>query len=256
MKKLSIAIVTFNSEEVIGKCLESIRKFIPNDLYTVYVYDNASTDLTIQKISQFKDIDLKVILGKNNIGFGSAHNELFKAITTPYVLVLNPDTEFIDNQLGNALEFLEANNSVGILTFKMLDANRNLFFNCHRYPSFLNLVLRRIPLPWFNSLHIEYSYMKNDYSKIFEVDWCSGAFLLIRAKVFGDKQLFDNKYFMYFEDVDICKNVWKMNYKVIYYPTGQIIHHWKQESKRSFKLKKYLIFSMLYYFKKWGFKLF
>ncbi len=256
MKKLAISIVTFNSEQVISKCISSIAKFLSPDFYTLYIYDNASTDSTIEAIKKFTDIDVKILPGKTNIGFGRAHNEILKQVLSPYILVLNPDTEFLDSELIAATKYLDEHNSVGLLTFKMLDSNQKLFYNCHRYPSLMNLILRRIPFSLFKSEQIKYSYMDIDHNKIFEVDWCSGAFLLIRSKLFKAKEFFDEKYFMYFEDVDLCKSVWNRNYKVIYYPNGKFFHHWKQESRQSFKLKKYLVISMLYYFKKWGFKLF
>lgn len=219
MKKLTISVVNYNAGEHLIRCLDSLRKIKEEIEFDVYVVDNNSSDGSIES-SKKKFPNFNYILNTENLGFGKAHNLALKKAKTPYVLVLNPDTQIPPETLVKMLEFMEENPQVGIASPRVEKADGSLDVASHR----------GFPTPWASFL---YYFLKNDrlyhltdrdMTKTHEVDSVVGAFMLIRKSVLEIVGYFDEDYFLYGEDIDLCFRVKKAGFKVMYVPSVKVLH--------------------------------
>ncbi len=220
MAKLTISIVNFNDGEFLIKCLESLEKVKNEVSLDIYVVDNASSDGSIDK-AQKKFPNYNFILNKENLGFGKGHNLILKNLKSDYVLVLNPDVEVGKGVLSTLVAFLDNHPEVGAISPKVVLNNGQIDWASHR----------GFPTPWaaLNYYFLKddslYHLSKMDMSKPHEVDAISGAFFLTRKSVLNQVGLFDESYFMYGEDLDLCFRIKKAGFKIMYLPEVSIIHH-------------------------------
>ncbi len=219
MKKLTISIVNYNAGEYLINCLDSLRKIKNEFDFDVYVVDNNSTDGSIEKAKE-KFPDFNFISNKENLGFGKAHNLVLKKADTPYILTLNPDSEVPSKTLPFIFDFMEKNPDAGISSPKVEKSDGFLDIASHRgFPtplaSFLYFFLKNDRL---------YHLTDRDMSKTHEVDAVVGAFMFIRKSVLEKVGYFDEDYFLYGEDLDLCFRAKKAGFKVMYLPEVKIMH--------------------------------
>lgn len=219
MKKLTISIVNYNAGKYLIKCLSSLKEVGSEIDFDVYVVDNDSTDGSIKEAQKMFP-QFNFIQNTENLGFGKAHNLVLKKAKTPYVLTLNPDCEVLTGTLKYMVNFMDKNSDVGISTCRIEKADGSLDIASHR----------GFPTPWASFL---YFFFKNDrlyhltdrpMNKIHEIDSGVGAFLLIRNSTLGKIGYFDEDYFLYAEDIDLCFRVKEAGQKVMYVPEVKIIH--------------------------------
>ncbi len=257
MVDLSIIIVSWNVKDLLKKCLASIYKNQANLSSEVFVIDNASNDGTPEMIkNNFPQV--KLIVNKKNLGFAAANIQGIKQGQGNYFLILNPDTEILDNTLEKMVSFMETNNKIGIASCRHLNSDKTLQKSVRRLPRLLPILLILTKLA---KIMPDLSVLKNyfasdfDYGKTQPAEQVAGSFFLIRRKTIDEIGLFDPKFFLWFEEVDFCKRALAANWQVWYYAQGQIIHHGGQSFAQHLTWKKQLIFfkSAWYYFKKHGF---
>lgn len=230
MQMLSTIIITYNSQEILN-CLTSIYSTITTHFETIVV-DNNSSDDSVEKIrEQFPE--LKIIKNNINKGYGAACNQAIKVAQGKHILILNPDIVLEENTVEELLKYIEQNREAKIVSCKLKNADGTVQDSFRKFPTIASLILRQ-----FISKNIK------ELTAPTKVDWVSGAFMLMR-----DKYYFDEKFFLYFEDVDLCKTVGD----VYYYPLISATHLARRESKRNFKLAIIHAKSALKYFSKHGF---
>ena len=249
--KLSIIIVSHNSSSFIGSCLTSLihSRLKSTDFFVV---DNNSSDDSLALIKHLYPF-VKIIENKKNFGFATACNQAIQQTKSDYVLLLNPDVYVQKNTLQLLLNYMDKHPSVGISACKLLYENGNLQYSCRTFGS----VLSRILATFSPKSAKVASYLMKDYDhkEPKKVDWLIGAFLLINKKVFRDVTLLDERFFLYFEDVDLCKRVAAAGWDVVYYPKAVATHTYKQASKRFFSKEQfYHLKSMFQYYMKHGWK--
>lgn len=222
--KLSIIIVNYNVTELLRKCLLSIQKFVSDIEYEVIVIDNLSPDTSWKNlIAEFTDF--KFIEHPENAGFAVANNTAAKHASGEYLLILNPDTEFEGFYMKNLLDFADAQEKFGCLGIRMHDTCGN----------FLPESKRSVP-DMFNSFEKLFtsfrknnskSYYRNDIHEnaVAEVDVVTGAFCLVKKSVYEKIGGFDEAYFMYGEDIDLCYSIQRFGYKNFYYGKSSLLHH-------------------------------
>jgi GT2 family glycosyltransferase len=234
---VSIIIVSWNTEELLKKCIESILRYSQNIEYEIIVVDNASTDNTTEMVTKNFPI-VKLIANKKNLGFAKANNQGIQISTGKYVLLLNPDTEFIDESLDRAIEKLTDDN-IGVLGCKLLNTDKSIQPSVRRFPRVLDIIAILIKLhKLFPSLLNKYLTKNFNYSHEQEVDQVMGAFFFVPRIVFDKIGLLDEGYFIWFEEVDFCRRAKREGYKVIYFPETQIIHHGSQSFAQAMTWQK------------------
>ena len=241
---LSIVIVSFNVEELLVKCLESIEKYSKGITKEVIVVDNNSSDNAVLRIRKdFPKVTL--IANKKNMGFSKANNQALRIAKGKYLLVLNPDTELKNDTLSKMIKFMDENREVAVSTCRVELADGFLDRDCRRH----------FPTPWRSFCHFSNLSKIFPKSKIFdqyyigympdnieqEVDACAGAFMMIRAEALKKVGYFDEDFFFYGEDLDWCFRFKEAGYRIIYTPITKIIHYKGASSgikKSSQKLSK------------------
>lgn len=223
MKKLpevDITIVNYNGGEVILECLKSIFSLKDNLDLTVWVVDNDSKDESVEGIrKKFPRVNL--ILNQENVGFGRAHNQALKKAKGDYALILNPDTRIESGVIEELVGYLNSHSDIGAITPKIVFENGKADLTAHRgFPT---------PLAAFKYyiLKDESLYHLTDRmsDQPHEVDSIGGAFFLTPRAVLDKVGVFDEDYFMYAEDIDLCLRIKKAGFKVIYYPGREVLHY-------------------------------
>lgn len=225
--KLSIVIPTYNANEWIQGCIDSIRQHGPRYDYEIIVVDDNSTDDTPEIVrQQFPDV--RLFSNEKNVGFGKTANVGLRASAGEYVLVLNNDTWVHEGALERLIEYLDRHSSVGIVGPKVLSADGSLQQQCRR----------RIPTPAAALLYFTgvanlfpanprvagYLMTASDENATTEVDAVSGACLMVRRAVMDQIHGFDEEYYLYGEDMDFCWRTKLAGWKVVYYPKAAITH--------------------------------
>lgn len=251
-KKLTCSIVVYENDE--KKLIQAIESFLNTTLHVkLYVIDNSLTDY--YKFLQDK-YDLEYIYLGKNMGFGAAHNIIIKRIMKQdgLHLIMNPDVYFSKNTMEQLCEFINSDNKIGLVMPKVLNIDRTIQYNCKLLPKPYNLMIRRF-FNFFTNLldksNEQYEMRFTDYNAIMEVPYLSGCFMLIRNEVFREVGLFDERFFLYAEDIDLSRRI-HQKYKTMYYPKVEIFHYHEKGSYKSLKLLYYNIDSAFKYFNKWG----
>ncbi len=168
-----------------------------------------------------------------NVGFGAGNNIGFRMAKGEYVMCANPDLTFFPGEMEKLIAFADAHPKIGIASPKLLNPNRTIQRNFHRFPNLMIPLYRRTFLgrtPWGKRAISNYQMHDFDGDDVRDVDGLFGAALLIRRKALEEIGHFDEKFFMYFEDIDLCRRAWEKGWCVCYIPTAAIVHYHQRES--------------------------
>ncbi|HQA64130.1 MAG TPA: glycosyltransferase family 2 protein [bacterium] len=256
--KITIIIVSWNVRELLTECLKSIfnQPLVASGAVEVFVVDNASGDGSTEMVkNDFSEVNL--IANQENLGFAKANNQALKRAKGEYILILNPDTKLPSNSLAQALEFMTNRQTIGIMGCQLLNSDGSVQPSIRRLPTWWPIFLLLIKAPKiFKNIKAVNHYLATDfdYSTEQEVEQVMGAFMLIKKEVFDKVGLFDEKFFIWFEEVDLCRRVRQAGYKIWYTPNLKIIHYGGASFTQQKLIKKQWLFfkSAWYYFRKKG----
>ncbi len=255
MKLSVITVTTLNVASIIGAQIESVRKHLGSMELEQIIVDNGSADNIKKVVAGYPEI--KFIENGKNLGFGAANNIGYKIATGDYILFLNPDNQIVAGTLEQLCQKMEQNKEVGLLSVKLihLDGSFNDGAKPRRYPKLFDQLLLLLKLPHLFPKILDHYLMKDFNPEIEqEVDTVRGAFMLVRKQTLDKLGFaFDPRYFIWFEDVDLCREVKKMGLKVVYTPAVSCVDLVGQSFKQQNNLWKQKIFtaSMVQYFQKW-----
>lgn len=220
--KLSLIIVSYNVQHFLELCLQSVQEALKNIDSEVIVVDNASADDSCKVVAdKFPSVNL--IANNDNLGFSKATNQGVAIAKGEYVLILNPDTVVGENTLKNALNFAEKQSDFGALGVQLIDGKGD----------FLPESKREIPTPkisFYKMLGWTKNNSKNYYANYLSADENGkvavlvGAFMLMKRSVYNEVGGFDERYFMYGEDIDLSYKILKNGYQNYYYGNEKVIH--------------------------------
>ena len=239
MIDISVIIVNYNVKELLEQCIKSIFAASGKLSVEVIVVDNNSFDGSAEFIRQKfpGDLRLKLIESPVNLGFAKANNLGAKEATGEYLLILNPDTILQEDTLDRSLEFYKAGKDIGALTCKLILPNGKLDLACRRsFPTPSVAVYRILGLSRIfpkSKLFGKYNLTYLDENDTYEVDAIVGAYMLIKKDVYEKVKGFDEDYFMYGEDLDLCFRIKKAGYRIFYFPETSIIHYKGESTKKS-----------------------
>ncbi len=249
---LSIIIVNWNTRNLLEKCLISIYEKPQNLDFEVFVVDNASGDKSVEMVKTgFPQI--KLIDNKENFGFAKANNQAIKQARGEFILLLNPDTEILNDSLEKIISFMRSHIEAGIAGCRILNSDHSLQPSVRRLPDLWSQAVILLKLHrLFPKLISHYLISDFDYSKTQEAEQVMGAFFAVRKEIFEKVGNLDEKFYIWFEEVDFCKRVKDYGKKIYYNAEAEIIHHQGQSFKQILSFQKQKIFngSLRYYFKK------
>jgi GT2 family glycosyltransferase len=262
---LSIIIVNYKSRAKTEACLAALESSNLNGIKKeIIIIENNSGDDLDDLPAQYPG--LKLIKSQKNLGMGKGNNLGIEASSGQTILILNPDTRPKPDAVAVLYKYLEGHPGAGLVGPKLLNPDGSRQPSGARFPNFWLPVLRRTFLGDYFKKTRDYLMMEAfDDRKTQAVDWLMGSCLMFHRKLeapSGSKALFfDKRYFMYFEDVDLCRQVWNCGYSVVFLPTAEVIHdHGRGSAKHPWyiapfrdRLTRAHIVSWLLYFIKWGF---
>lgn len=226
---LSVIIVNWNTKELLKECFNSLIADIKHQKkdkeIEIVVVDNGSTDGSVEEIENFKfkianlHSKFKIVLNKSNLGFAKAVNQGIRQTKGEVILLLNSDTKVKLDALGKLLEF-EKKVRPAIIGLRMLNPDGTIQGSVFNLPT----VKRAVEEFWLGrkNTFLKYAPLREEPM---EVEAVSGGAMAISRQVIEKIGLFDERYFMYFEDLDYCKRALKAGFKIWYLPTAQVIHH-------------------------------
>jgi GT2 family glycosyltransferase len=249
--QLTVSIVLFNNAD------EAVKKTIASCLNTslslhLILLDNSSTD-DLKKLA--RNTSIEYIFNNGNLGFGKAHNIAIRNAVeqSNYHLVLNPDVKFEQGILEEIFQFMEAHKDIGQLMPKVFYENGELQKLCHLLPTPVNLIGRRFfeNKHWSKKLNDKYELKGFHYDKCMDVPNLSGCFMFLRCEALKKTGSFDERFFMYMEDVDFTRRM-HASYKTLFYPHVSITHGFEKESYNNSTVLRHHINSAIKYINKWG----
>ncbi len=223
MPELAILIVTWNSQATIRECLNSINKNCQGLSCEVLVWDNASTDQTVEIIKrEFPEI--KLFGSPENLGFARGNNALVDKTNAEFILFLNPDTVVMNDCIQRMLQYIKENKNAVALGPKLLYADGSFQLSYAKFPNLWTELFTKIYQRSANQKRLWVtSYLERNSQKTKEADWVSGACLLTRREALNSVGKFDGNFFLYFEDADLCHRL-KSKGKIIYFPVAEVKH--------------------------------
>jgi len=258
MKDLHIVVVSWNVREELERCLRSLPEACADLTWECVVVDNASVDGSAEMVKNnfTHEPRIGVVKNKINLGFSRACNQGAAHHQARNVLLLNPDTECPANSLKKLVQKIDSNKYIGIIGPKILYPDGSYQQCVWRFPSLVDQFLILLKLhhifPNAKPLH-RYFHKDLNPNQEQEVDQVMGACFLVKASCWNQMHGLDQRYFIWFEEVDACKQAKKNGWKVYYDPSIAIIHYGGQSFAKAFTLKKQMYFndSLLKYMLKW-----
>lgn len=251
---LSIIIVSFNTREILTDCVKSVIKHTTGLDYEIIIVENDSSDNSLQQIKELeqKYPQAKLINAKANLGFGRANNLGAKTARGEYLLFLNSDTLIFDNAIKESLDAVKKNSRCGVFSCKLLNANKTVQASGGHFPTLGNVFAWQFfidDLPLVGTLIPSFHPKLSSYKQNREMDWVTGAFMIIPKIVFDKVGGFDENIFMYTEEMELCFRIRKLGYKTFYHTTPAIIHLGGASGGSIFALTNE-IKNMIYFWKK------
>jgi GT2 family glycosyltransferase len=236
-KFLSIIVVSFNTRDILRNCLNSVREHGKGIDHEIFVVDNASSDGSADMVAEeFPEADL--ITSPKNVGFAAGNNLALKKASGRFLLLLNSDAYLVPGTLESTLRFMEENTKCGILGVKLVGEDGKAQPSARMLPNawLKFLVISGIAANFPNSRILggpDYPWW--DHRDVREVGWVPGAYFLIRKEVIDKIGLLDERYFLYFEEIDFCLQAARAGWQVIFYPGAKVIHLGGESSKTTKK---------------------
>ncbi|MCK5080821.1 MAG: glycosyltransferase family 2 protein [Candidatus Moranbacteria bacterium] len=239
--EISIIFINFNSQVLLEKCLKSIERKIKDKTslkkIEVIVVNNEEKVLALKKTFNLK---IKIIENKKNLGFGKACNIGAQRAQGKYLFFLNPDTELLTDNFSIITDQFQKNPRIGIIGTKVIEKNKNLPqpWTCGKKTSLLRILFKNsVNKPW-------------NKKKPVIVDWVSGTSFFIKKASFQKLNGFDENFFMYFEDQDLCLRLQKINEVCLFFPYFSVLHYDGKSWNNNIKKKSNYYQSQNYFFKK------
>lgn len=247
---LTASIVTYHSQiselkKIIGcACQSSIEK--------LYIIDNSKNDALRILEKEFPKIRY---IHNANIGYGGAHNLAIKEainIGSEYHVVLNPDIYFESNIIETLNAYADTDHTIGWVMPRVVYPDGRLQYLCKLLPTPTDLIFRRfLPEKMFPYLRNRFEMRDTGYDHVMNVPYLSGCFMFLRIAALKEIGLFDERFFMYGEDIDLSRRM-HIKYKTMYYPKVSIVHAHERASYKSLKMLSIHILNIVRYFNKWG----
>lgn len=249
---LTVSLVTYKHS------LEEIRPVVEPVLAAadkMFVVDNASDPALAPSLaSAFPSVEY---IASENRGFGAGHNIAIRRamdLGSDFHVIVNPDISFAAGTLESIVEFLSANPDVGMLMPRTVEPDGTLQHNCKMLPTPFDVIFRRfVPRSWIRRRTARYEMHDADYSSVFDVPYLCGCFLAFRVEALRDVGLFDERFFMYPEDIDITRRMCGPGkWRSVYFPGATVVHAHVAASYHSKRMLWIHCVNMVRYFNKWG----
>lgn len=261
---ISLSVVLYRDYQTPAAMIRSLMQFTDSELqFCIIAVDNSDihADDTLladrdRFVSEFSKLDssthqFRYVDAHANLGFGKANNVALGMVDSQYHVFVNPDILFISDTLTSLQNFMNAHQDVGMCIPRMTDAEGNPLKVYRRGITVLDAFNRMILKNRLRKRDYWHTMGGEDYSRPFRVPFGQGSFLFARTDLLKRLGGFDDSFFMYLEDADLCRRVNQAS-QLVYCPDATVIHKWEQGSHKNFRLFIEHLKSYIIYFKKWG----
>lgn len=247
---ITVSIVTYKTDlEELALCLQSLTSPLVSKIYIV---DNSNQKYIADFCSQYANV---VYIGSENVGYGAGHNQALRQVLdskNKYHLVLNSDVYFEPEVLDKLVQYMDMNKDVAQVQPNVVYPDGEIQYTCRLLPTPADLIFRRfLPKKMGGSMNRRYTLEFWNHQTEANIPYHQGSFMFFRVKCFEKVGLFDERFFMYPEDIDITRRMHKY-YKTMFYPQETIVHAHRAASYKSKKMLKIHMINMIKYFNKWG----
>jgi GT2 family glycosyltransferase len=257
--KVAISIVTYNSKHIFNVLDQLKKEFGFDSEFRFLIFDNHSSPDYQNRLKEYQDIAEITFYHENN-GFGFGHNYNLLKSSEKYFLIFNPDIILVKEDLLKMLQVMDNDEHISLLVPKILNSDGTPQHLMRNRVSVFDYFLRFVPFQFVKELFAKRlaSYELRDIpnDKFVDIRIGSGCFMLVRGNDFKEVNGFDDRYFMYFEDYDLCLELKKRNKRIVYTPFSNVVHYYERGAHKNSKLFKIFIQSMIKFFNKWGWRLF
>lgn len=234
---VSVIILSYNTKDLLRACLNSVFTHTKDIISEVIVVDNASHDDSVSMVkSEFKQVVL--LENKENLGFSKGCNLGAKRAKGKYLFFLNSDTEIVDDMLRRALSLFKQNRDIAVVGGLLKNQDGTTSRSHGKFFTFSSI---------FSMLFLRERFVADNKEQM--VDWVSGGCMLVKRDIFEKVHGFDEHFFMYIEDAEICYRIKHLGYSIMYYPEFSVKHKAQGSSNRSFAIVE-IYKGILYYYKK------
>lgn len=228
--------------------VQTLRK--SNMISEIYLLDNSP-----EYNSDFEALPAIYIFNHQNIGYGRAHNIALRQSqqqATDYHLVVNPDIRFDSDIIGKIVEFMDKNTEIGHLMPQVFYPDGRIQYLCKLLPTPDDLLFRRfLPGSWTIKKTARFEMRDCGYNKLTDVPYLSGCFMFLRVSALNATGIFDERFFLYPEDIDLSRRI-HQKYRTVFYPDVSVVHYHERGSYKSLKMMLIHIINLIRYFNKWG----
>jgi hypothetical protein len=248
---ITVSIVAYKTDlKELAKCLDSLSSPLVS---SIYVVDNSN----LERIADFCKSYPKVIyIGSENVGYGAGHNKALRTVLSnksiKYHLVVNSDVYFEPVVIDKLAEYMNQNPDVAQVHPYVTYPNGELQYTCRLLPTPANLIFRRfLPKNMIEAMDERYTLKFWNHRSEANIPYHQGSFMFFRTSAFEKTGLFDERFFMYPEDIDITRRM-HQNFRTMFWPGVTIVHAHRAASYKSKKMLKIHMVNMVKYFTKWG----
>lgn len=247
---ITVSIVTYKTDlEELTLCLQSLNSPLVSKIFIV---DNSQEKYIKDFCTQYTNV---IYIGSENVGYGAGHNQaLRKVLDTDdkYHIVLNSDVYFKPDVLDKLVRYMDTHEDVAQVQPNIVFPNGEMQYTCRMLPTPANLIFRRfLPKPMVEKMNYKYLLQYNDHTQEMNVPYHQGSFMFFRTECFKKVGLFDERFFMYPEDIDITRRMHK-HYRTMFWPGVTVVHAHRAASYKSKKMLRIHMENMIKYFNKWG----
>lgn len=256
--QIGVSIVTYNSGHIFETLDNFCSQIFPSFSCRIYVFDNCSDKSFQDQLKKYASDNIQIHFSDNNHGFGYGHNYNIDVSREEFMLICNPDIIVEKNSFSILHKYLSKHKSTMVAP-KVLYPNGDVQFLVRERLDLFDYVLRFVPSKTIKRLFrsrlasFECQGLSDNPQ---QVNFVSGCFMYTRRSDLIDVGGFDDRFFMYFEDNDLCQRFREKGKVIIYHPNASVIHFYGKEAHKSFKIFKIFIGSMVRYFNKWGWNIF
>lgn len=257
--RLSVCIVAYENYGEIREGLASMELYTPASLVDkIYIVDNGdAVSLEAAEFRKFLEAydNVEYVDAGGNVGFGAGHDLVLERLTSEYHAIVNPDILFCEDAFSKIVAWMDVHPEAGMVIPDIRDMEGNRQAVYRKELTVFDVFVRFFARGLFPGRMKSHTLQDMDYSRPFRVPFGQGSFLVIRTALFKQLHGFDEHFFMYVEDADLCRRVNEVS-SLMYCPEARVIHKWEKGSHKDGRLFKYHVRSLHYYFKKWGWRLF
>ena len=223
---ISVIIVSFNTSSLLRRCLDELFVHSTELVLEVFVVDNNSSDDSVAMVErEFPQV--KLIANKENLGFAAANNQAWVRSSGDFILLLNPDAFVRKGAVYNAVKFMETYPDCGVCGGRLVKPDGTLDPSARKFPTFLTKFL--MLTGWRNKfpqsrILAGHEFGHFDHNSVMEVDWVPGTFTMYRRNMLEQTGLFDERFYIYYEETDLCQTAKRRGWKVYFLPWSEIIH--------------------------------